>query len=278
MIPLIRLIKPDFAFILWAFSPPKHILSLLENIGNPPEDLVQLWEDYQFMDSLQNHICEVLNSPQTDDNGSCLSAEDFQMLSQCALLPRILQVYILGPINYMSLFKIHHLLDISWADLRAAMCPLRYITGRADREGMRRLLWFVAQHLSPEITIGQLSLELAQGCVKLMKRGKWHFNLTVPWGCFIRSSPHSLELLHDICQVSFDPHELKGLPNSVENYHNTLQWLKAFPDPPQDFIEVWEQHLIAASRLHPKLWQYDQYDPEQWWRRWQANRAKWFPH
>jgi hypothetical protein len=47
-----------------------------------------------------------------------------------------------------------------------------------------------------------------------------------PWGCFIRAAPHSLELLQDICQVSLDPNALKMSQTSLENYHDTLQWLK----------------------------------------------------
>jgi hypothetical protein len=124
------------------------------------------------MDSVDHMIREALRSPTTNDNGSCLSAEGFQTLSQCALLPRILQAYILEGREYfelLSLFKIHIRLDISWADLRAAMCPLRHIIGCADPKGVCRLLWFVAQHLSPEIAIAKLFLELVQGVLRQMK-------------------------------------------------------------------------------------------------------------
>ncbi|KAJ7251607.1 hypothetical protein C8J57DRAFT_670145 [Mycena rebaudengoi] len=229
MIPLIRLFNPVFSFNYITSPIPEQILSLLENIGNPPEDLVQLLEDCQFMATLEYTILRELKSPPTIDNHSGLSADGFLLLSQCALLPCILQVYILG--YYPSgeteclLSDIHILLDISWVDLRAAMCPLRHMVGCANPEGVRRLLWFVAKHLSTKATITQLSLELAQGCVRLIKKGQ-HWKLPVPWGYFIRMSPHSSELLHDICTVSFDPAALKELENSAENYHSTLQWLK----------------------------------------------------
>jgi hypothetical protein len=106
-----------------------------------------------------------------------------------------------------------------------------------------------------------------------------------------------MELLQDICLVSFNPDELKEGENSPENYHNTLQWLKvgnktamclessalnnfqAFPEPLQDVIEVWEKYLILASRHHKYLWQDDpQYDLETRWRKWHANLEEWFPH
>jgi hypothetical protein len=120
---------------------------------------------------------------------------------------------------------------------------------------------------------------------------------SVPWGCLIRASQHSLELLQDICQASFDPDQSPRWDNSPENYHDTLQWLRvgnhtvmclalsalnyfqAFPDPPQDVIEVWEQYLIVASRHYEyRLRGNPQYDLETRWRRWQANYGKWFPH
>jgi hypothetical protein len=123
-------------------------------------------------DNLETNIYEVLNFPPTD-SGSCLSSEGFQILfnlSQCAVLPRILQTYIIGFGKYpIILFEIHVLLDISWADLRDAMCPLRHFIGGTDTEALHKLLWFMAEHLSPEITITQLSLELAQGWLKLEK-------------------------------------------------------------------------------------------------------------
>jgi hypothetical protein len=122
------------------------------------------------MESVDTMIRQALNSPPTHDNGSCLSAQGFQALSQCALLPRILQTYIFGQnIEFeLDLLDIRLLLDIPWADLRAAMCPLRHFIGCADPEGVCRLLWLVVQHLSPETIIRQLLLELARGCIRLL--------------------------------------------------------------------------------------------------------------
>ncbi|KAJ7262579.1 hypothetical protein C8J57DRAFT_1513578 [Mycena rebaudengoi] len=173
------------------------------------------------------------------------------------------------------------LFDISWANLRAAMCPLQHIIGCADPEGVRRLLWFVGQHLSPENVITRLSLELAQGILRQMKdNGNLKFLDDFPWACFIRASPHSLELLQDISQVSFDPDALQYPGNSPENYHNTLQWLKTIPNPPQDVIKVWENYFIVACKIFEDVWgqPYTLHNLERQWRKWQANYEKWFPH
>jgi hypothetical protein len=119
------------------------------------------------MASLIDFIQKGLESPPMDNNDSSLSTEAFQLLSQCALLPHILQMCILVGHAY-SLHDICLLLDISYGDLRATLCPLRHIGEYPD--GMRRLLRYVAEHL-PEITIRQQSLELAQRWMKL-KKGK----------------------------------------------------------------------------------------------------------
>ncbi|KAJ7245762.1 hypothetical protein C8J57DRAFT_758771 [Mycena rebaudengoi] len=226
------------------------------------------------MDSLHDSIWNGLTSSPTDDNDSSLSTEAFQVLSRCALLLHILRAYILvGHAGQAcSLHDIHLLSDISYADLRAAMCPLRHIRGYANPDGMCRLLRYVAEHLSPEIAIRQLSLELAQRWMRLRKKGKQQLEFWYPWGCFFRASPHSLELLQDIHQASFDLDDFKAVGNDPEDYHDTLKWLKAFPDPPQDVIEVWEQHLKAACRS------YNPSDLESRWREWQASLKRWFPH
>ncbi|KAJ7248350.1 hypothetical protein C8J57DRAFT_1724212 [Mycena rebaudengoi] len=282
MIPLIRLLNPIPFFLSFKSGAPDKILSLLENIGNPPADLVQLWEDYKFMESIEDTIIGELGYPQSDNGNLGLSTKGFPQLSRCVLLPCLLQTYILGHgTKYiLSLINIHLLLDISWTDLRATMCPLRHIIGCADPEAVHRLLCFVTHHLSPETVIRQLSMDLVRGFIGLIKdKGKWVRNLGYPWGRLIRVSPHSMELLQDMCQVSFSPDELKRGENSPENYHNTLQWLKAFPEPSQDVIEVWKQYLIVASKRYEYRWQNNpQYDLETEWREWHANFEKWFPH
>jgi hypothetical protein len=81
----------------------------------------------------------------------------------------------------------------------------------------------------------------------------------------VRASPCSLELLQDI--RDFVP--LKSneyfMTDALKphHYHDVLQWLKvrtqdsnhsrlictfvqAFPNPPQDVIEIWQNHLMAA--------------------------------
>jgi hypothetical protein len=102
---------------------------------------------------------------------------------------------------------------------------------------------------------------------------------------YVRASPCSLELLQDI--RDFVPFEY-GYPLryacTPELCHNILQWLKvrtqgsnrsrligtsvqAFPNPPQDVIEIWQNHLKAAGDNWEWYWPVN--DPEDSWRDWQ---------
>jgi hypothetical protein len=69
-----------------------------------------------------------------------------------------------------------------------------------------------------------------------------------------------------------------------QEYHDVLQWLKvrfqgsnhsrlictsvqAFPNPPQDVIETWQNHLKAAC--DDRQWHWVRNDPDYWWKPWQ---------
>jgi hypothetical protein len=181
---------------------------------------------------------------------SVVTANDSEQLKRCPLLLHIFHAFILGMGTKripVVLVAIRVLLEIPWDDLRVAMCRLRPIIG-TDEAKIRALLRFVGEHHFSEPSIANLSSHLARGCIRLLidvvagrlplRRGvytnirkltlfirQW----SLPWGRFVRSSPHSAALLQDIREfTSFD--SIHGLVGSnafySENYHNVLQWLK----------------------------------------------------
>jgi hypothetical protein len=98
-----------------------------------------------------------------------LSVQDYEPLYQCSVLLRIFQAYILAPsVDRLELVTIKLLLDVSWNDLRAALCRLRPKIGE-DKVKIRALAQFAAKYLSPESTISTLSLKLARGFIHLLK-------------------------------------------------------------------------------------------------------------
>ncbi|KAJ7280881.1 hypothetical protein C8J57DRAFT_1300362 [Mycena rebaudengoi] len=148
---------------------------------------------------------------------------------------------------------------------------------------MSPLSKFVTEHLSPEPTLAALALRLARGSARLLKEmatgQKPLYDLIVMemWGYFVRSSTHSPELLQDIREFpSFETLSVLRISgDEPENYHNILQWLKAFPDPPLDLIDIWEGYLMESCN-HYSTW--DNKSLEDRWRAWQTRTSGLFPH
>jgi hypothetical protein len=107
----------------------------------------------------------------------------------------------------------------------------------------------------------------------------------------VRASPCSPELLQDIRDfVPFESNEFESFVTDafkLENYHDVLQWLKvrtqgsnhsrligtsvqAFPNPPQDVIEIWQNHLKGACDSWEWLWITLDYE----WTTW-LNKLQW---
>lgn len=106
-------------------------------------------------------------------DGYPLSAMDCEPLYQCSLLCRIFQVYVMGVDRSTSnetvrLLDIHVLLDVSWNDLRAAICSLRPIIGE-DEAKILALSRFAAEHFSSPSLVATLSLDLARGYIRLQR-------------------------------------------------------------------------------------------------------------
>ncbi|KAJ7231007.1 hypothetical protein C8J57DRAFT_1385711 [Mycena rebaudengoi] len=150
---------------------------------------------------------------------------------------------------------------------------------------MSPLFGFVVEHLSPEPTLAALALRLARGSARLLKdmatgqKPSYCLEALDQWGYFIRSSTHSHELLQDIRELpsfeTFSDLDIHG--NELENYHNILQWLKTFPNPPLDLINIWEGYLVESWNKDPST-RRDVNSLEDRWRTWQTDTSRWFPH
>jgi hypothetical protein len=132
-----------------------------------PEDLIQLWEDYQFMDYceqiwIQHREPEVTWS----DRDHCS-----QILSQaCPSLIRILQaIKFLHPKSYSHLFHIHFLLDFSWDELRKAICSLRSLIHDEEELFMKLLIVALDPTLFP-VPFDLMMWDLACGSLHVMQR------------------------------------------------------------------------------------------------------------
>lgn len=123
----------------------------LQRIDPTALGLIQVWEDYQFI-----AICdEVWTSfmPESDDcrnlrrTSSKIQNSSQMLLRGSPQLVRILCAYraiyclaivIHAPFD-VPLFRVRLLLDLSWDELRKAICPVHTIMG-TDWDGLRQLL------------------------------------------------------------------------------------------------------------------------------------------
>jgi hypothetical protein len=105
-----------------------------------PEDLIQLWEDYQFMVDCEQNWSQSRNLEvaQSDRNHCC------QILSQASpSLVRILQAIrfiLLQRDDHWVLFEIHFLLDFPWDELRMAICSLCSLIRKEEKGLVSKLL------------------------------------------------------------------------------------------------------------------------------------------
>ncbi|KAJ7280768.1 hypothetical protein C8J57DRAFT_1500974 [Mycena rebaudengoi] len=100
------------------------------------------------------------------------------------------------------------------------------------------------------------------------------------WGHFVRSSADSPELLQDIREfLSFETLSDRHIHAEVlDNCHSILQWLKTFPDPPLDLIDIWEDYLMESCKAHSLHGTWDNKSLEDRWRAWQTDTSWWLPH
>jgi hypothetical protein len=136
-----------------------------------------MFNDYQFMQFVAASLDRIpLGFPQDDTDSDCslgdpedgfpvLSVAAWEQLYQCPLLCRMVQAYILE--SGWDWVKFHILLDVSWDELRAAICALRPFTG-ASEEKIIALLECMARHLLSDSSTRAISLELARGSIRFL--------------------------------------------------------------------------------------------------------------
>ncbi|KAJ7681917.1 hypothetical protein DFH06DRAFT_1463809 [Mycena polygramma] len=166
------------------------------------------------------------------------------------------------------------LLDLSWDDLTTDLSVLRSLIGGGTQRQLEHTAMMIIPTmlaLSVEVypnSITYLTVKLARGVLHLIQQvggGRipfynWrdlvsdHHDFRL-WGQLIRHSPHCLELLRDLRE--FDPHWDVFCSSychfdclcAVEFYH-VVQWLKGFPNPSADVLDVLErwQGYLQKSR------------------------------
>ncbi|KAJ7097696.1 hypothetical protein C8R44DRAFT_369215 [Mycena epipterygia] len=257
LVSLFYSLNPDFLFYVFYEERLKDdvemVLAWLKKIEPRPDTLIQLWKDYHFMllcDSMWMEEKKFMGWGTNMDLQNCrevLSKAPPQLL-------KILHAYRLVPddtMEYLSLFNIHFLLDLSWDELRKAICPLRTLMG-GDKRGLSKLLSSSSDPiLFRGVRSGSTLRDFVWGSIRIMKKVFAHElsrelrGSTWAWGRLLRACPPCLDLLHEIELASADSAAPFFEYCYWEDLSNILEWLKMFPQPPLSFISRFEDHVEA---------------------------------
>ncbi|KAJ7821022.1 hypothetical protein B0H14DRAFT_3146902 [Mycena olivaceomarginata] len=206
-----------------------------------PEDLIRLWEDYRFMSS-----CEFIWQ-KSGTRGGWLTKKDRsryqRVLSASPSLIRVLQA--IECCREITLFEIHILLDFSWDELRMVICSLCSLMGN-ERKDIEKVL-LVALEVFP--ARDSISWDLACGSMRALWQileGELDFNVgwqLSGWSRYLGSCPPSRDLLQDLQDI--EPALRRGF--LVYERSQIVQWLKTFPEPPQQLISRIEGYDIRVA-------------------------------
>ncbi|KAJ6551270.1 hypothetical protein B0H19DRAFT_1157061 [Mycena capillaripes] len=226
------------------------VLDWLKRSQSLPEDLVHLWEDYCFM----SHYESILHG-QREFNGIQVTEKDWdhyrQMLLQAS--PSFLRIFRAIPFVHgwtqgwtSCLLSVRMQLNISWDELRIALCFLRSLKDQdgGDLEGfIMKVLIVALDHTLLPCNFDSMMWDLACSTLYAMlqvvrgEMGKCILTYLMGWGRYLRSCPPSQKLLRDLCDTEPIWKDIYGETEASDpNYHSIIQWLKTFPEPPQELI------------------------------------------
>ncbi|KAJ7445938.1 hypothetical protein B0H11DRAFT_2249115 [Mycena galericulata] len=140
-VPLLRSINPD-VFFCFRGGIDEDLLDFFNWLKKFPvlcEDVIPSSEDYRFM-----LLCEqAWNAPPTELSKIQNLDKYHQVLLQVSpQLIRILRACKFFPIELTNiLYRLHHLLDLSWDELRLTICSLRELVGE-DTDRLQELFAF----------------------------------------------------------------------------------------------------------------------------------------
>ncbi|KAJ7118247.1 hypothetical protein C8R44DRAFT_190324 [Mycena epipterygia] len=154
------------------------------------------------------------------------------------------------------LFSIHCLLDFPWDEIRKSICPLRTIMDK-NKGNLDGLLTY-ASDASLRPKPASIFYDLSRGYLRLMRSVLDHklpscliWTRTSTWGFILRASSPCDVILREVRELEFASAGTALLDYTLpHDFHNILQWLKTFPEPPHDLIARFEHHLERSIVEH----------------------------
>ncbi|KAF7334895.1 putative nwd2 protein [Mycena sanguinolenta] len=271
LFPLIGSINPDYIFdqgeILSSYNDK--LASWLKNMRSPPTDVIELWEDYAFMVSIDN-------MPWSAFKQNVLPS------------PELLRIFVLLGFLHHQLFQIPIKLDLSWTDLRTTLCSLRSKSvGDAQVLPVHQpqtALPLVARDLALQLirkmvknhidTDGGVNPSASRDAVLLFNHSDPSVVLEAAYtrsqyelGCdishLVRLSPPCPVLYRELWSIP--PSEIWSFrPSGYALIHHVSKWLESFPDSMMELITLWQQALPDHDRHRISL-NLDPNDEERYW-------------
>ncbi|KAF7372914.1 NACHT domain-containing protein [Mycena sanguinolenta] len=278
LFPLIGSINPDWIFDpvrnVLRYDDVKSIISWLQNSPSVPTNVIQLWEDYAFMLSIDNMHRYGNIAPFVK-----------HIVSPSPELLRILLS--MGFISW-GIWELPTILDLTWTDLRTTLCSLRsQLVGddhalpihqpQVDYPWVARDLalhlirMMVKNHID---TDGGVDPSASRGAVLLYNTYSTVGNLEEAYiisqnglGCdislLVRLSPPCSVLYRELWSIPTSD-VWSSLPSGNVLIHHVSKWLESFPDSTNELITSWQQ--AAAQDGHYRITRDLDQDVENYWR------------
>ncbi|KAJ6471543.1 hypothetical protein C8R45DRAFT_908394 [Mycena sanguinolenta] len=257
LLSLIGSVNPDYIFDPEEYSGDDyfgHFVSWLKNNPSAPADVIQLWEDYALMFSVDMGRGKAL--------GHSVSPS-----------PKLLFILISLGLLRRGLWELHTTLELTWTDLRTTLCSLRpkFVGDEhtlpihqpqaaypwAARDLALQLIRRMAKNHSD--TDGGVNPSASRDAVLLYIRHSFIRKLDEAYdrvqyglGCdisdLVRLSPPCPALYRELWLIP--PSALWASWSSGHQLiQNVATWLESFPDSTTDLITLW-QKAVPDPRLY----------------------------
>ncbi|KAF7334897.1 putative nwd2 protein [Mycena sanguinolenta] len=264
LFPLIGSINPDYIFdpekYVSRYDDFKSIVSWIKNTPSAPADVIQLWEDYAFMFSI-------------DTMHSSIKASSVKRIASSS--PELLRILVSTGFLHRRLWELPTKLDLTWTDLRTTLCSLRPKSVGAEhvvaihqpQTASPRVARDLALQLIRKMvknhndTDGGVNPSASQDAVLLYNASKSNYSdledaytssqFDLGWDIayLVRLSP-ACPVLY--CELwSIPPSEIwSSRPSGYKLIRDVFMWLDSFPDPAKDLITFWQQAVPEHDRNH----------------------------
>ncbi|KAF7372920.1 NACHT domain-containing protein [Mycena sanguinolenta] len=276
LFPLIGSVHPDYIFARikysLAYEHLRDLISWLKNTLSPPTDVIQLWEDYAFMFSINT----LSWCPPPVEHIVLPSPELLRILLACDFLHRRLR-------------ELPSLLDLTWTDLRMTLCGLRP-KSPGDKHALpvhhpQAAYPLVARDLAVQLirklvknnsdTNGGVNPSATREAVLYDDNYPWLYGLRTAYSrsqnaigcniaCLVRLSPPCPALYHELWSIPLS--EIwSSVPSGNTLIYHVSKWLESFPDSTMDLITFWQQGVPRPELCHTGLYYRGPEDEEDGW-------------